>query len=70
MDDIFESSFEKVTFVESESDSMFEKNFIDTFKVNEDWVKVSIEENNFINDGAAEGNNIGFIEVNFVFLSD
>ena len=31
-DDIFDSSFEKVTFVESEADSIFEKNFTDTFQ--------------------------------------
>ena len=41
MANIFDSSFEKVTFVESEADSIFEKNFTGAFKVNEDFVKVA-----------------------------
>ena len=42
MADIFNSSFEKVTFVKSEADSIFEKKRTDTFKVNEFFVKVAI----------------------------
>ena len=36
MANMFDSSFEKVIFVESEADLIFEKNFTDVFKVNED----------------------------------
>ena len=36
MADIFDSSFEKVVFVKYEADSIFEKNFTESFKVNED----------------------------------
>ena len=63
MADIFDSSFEKVTFVESESDSLFEKQFIDAFHVNEDCAKVAKEEKNFINDGETSGHKLGFVEV-------
>ena len=63
--DIFNSSFEKVTFFESEADSIFEKNFTDAFKVNGDCVNVAIEEKNVINNGAAARHKRGFIEVNF-----
>ena len=55
MADTFDSSFEKVTCVESESDLIIEKNITDTFKVNEHFVKVSTEEKKAINDGAAAG---------------
>ena len=68
--DILNSIFDKVTFVESEADAVFEKNFTDSFEVNEDRVKVSIEENNVINNGKAAGNKLGFIEVNSVCLSE
>ena len=70
MSNIFNSSFEKITFVEYEADSIFEKNFTDAFKVNEDCVKVASEEKNFINNDAAVRHKHGFIEVNFVCLSD
>ena len=43
MDDVFDSSFEKVTFFESETDSIFEKNFTDASKVNEYCLKVDTE---------------------------
>ena len=69
MDDIFDSIFEKVTFFKSESDSIFEKSFTDEFKVNEDCVKVSTEDNNVINYSVASRHNIGFIEVNSVCIS-
>ena len=67
MADIFDSSFEKVTFVESEADSIFEKNFTDAFKINEDYVKVTTEEKNVINGGAAAGHKLVFIEVIFLY---
>ena len=70
MADIFDSSFEKVTFVESRADSIFEKNFRDALKVNEDCVNNDIEEKNTIKYGAVVGHNIGFIEVNSFCLSD
>ena len=70
MDDIFDSIFEEVTFFYSESDSIFEKNFTDAFKVNEDYVKVATEYKNVINYGASAGHKLGFIEVNFFCLSD
>ena len=70
MADIFDLSFEKVTFVESGAELIFEKNFTDAFKVNKDCTKVATEEKNVINDGAAAGHKIGFIEVNLVCLSD
>ena len=41
MADIFDSIFEKFTFFKSEADSIFDKKFTDTFKVNEDGVKVA-----------------------------
>ena len=63
MADIFDSSSEKVTFVESEADSSFEKQFKDAFQVNEDCVKVSKEENNLINGGEISGHKLGFVEV-------
>ena len=53
MANIFDSSFKKVKFVESETDSIFEKKITDAFKVNEDCVKVDTEEKNVINHGAA-----------------
>ena len=53
MANIFDSSFKKVKFVESETESIFEKKITDAFKVNEDCVKVATEEKNFINHGAA-----------------
>ena len=52
MADIFKSSVEKVTFVKSEVDSIFEKTFTDAFKVNGCCVKVATEENNITNNGA------------------
>ena len=70
MTDIFDSSFEKVIFVESKADSIFEKNVTDAFKVNKDCVKVTTEENNSSNDGAAAGQKLVFIGVNFVCLGD
>ena len=70
MADIFDSSFEKVTFVESEADSKILKKFTYELKVNDDCVKVATEEKNFINNGAASGQKISFIEVRLVCLSD
>ena len=70
MADIFDSSFEKVRFVDSEADSKFEKHFTDELKVNEDCSKVATEEKNFINNGAASGQKISFIEVRLVCLID
>ena len=70
MANIFYYSFEKVTFVESEADSIFEINFTDALWVNEDCVKVDTEEKNLINDGAADRHKLGFIGVNSVCLSD
>ena len=52
MVDIFDSSSEKFTFVESEADSIIEKIFTDAFKVYEDFIKVATEEKNVINNGA------------------
>ena len=40
MADIFDSIFKRITFVESEADSIFEKNFTDAFKVNEDFSRL------------------------------
>ena len=70
MADIFKSSVEKVTFVKSEADSIFEKNFTDAFKVNKDCVKVATGEKNYINDGKADGHKLGFIEVNFICFGE
>ena len=69
MADIFDSSFKKITFVESEADLIFEKN-TDAFKVNDDYVKVDTEEKNVINNGVAARHKLGFIEVNIFYLSD
>ena len=70
MDDIFDSIFEEVTFFYSESDSIFEKNFTDAFKVNDDYVKVATDDKNVINYGASAGHKFGFIEVKSSCLSD
>ena len=70
MASIFDSSFEKFTVFESEADLIFGKNFTNLFKVNEDCVKVATEEKNVINNGAAAGHKLGFIELNSVCLSD
>ena len=70
MDDVFDSSFEKVTFFESETDSIFEKNFTDASKVNEYCLKVDTEYNSVINGGAAIGYKLNFIDINSVCLSD
>ena len=70
MADTFDSSFEKVTCVESESDLIIEKNITDTFKVNEHFVKVSTEEKNVIRNAVADRHKLSFIEVNFVCLSN
>ena len=70
MANISDLIFEKVTFVKSEADSIFGENFTDAFKVNEDFVRVATEEKNAINDCAASIHKLGFIELNFVCLSD
>ena len=70
MANIFDLSSEKVTFVKSEADSIFEKNFTDAFKVNEDCVKVAAYKKIVINNGASSIHKLSFIEVNFVCLSD
>ena len=64
MADIFDLISEKVTFVESEADPIFEENFTDAFKVNKDCFKVYKEYKNVINIGAADRHTIRFIEVN------
>ena len=70
MADIFDLSFEKVKFVESETDSIFEKNFTDAFKVNENCVNVATEYKHVINNGVAAGHKLGFIEANVVCFSE
>ena len=52
MADIFNPCFDKFTFFDSEADSIFEKNFTDTFKVKEYCVKLTTQEKNAINNGA------------------
>ena len=69
MANIFDLSFEIITFDESEADSIFEKKITYAFKVNEDCVKVATEEKNVINNGAAARHKLGFIDVNLVCLS-
>ena len=70
MADTFDSSFEKIIFVESEDNLIFEKKITDAFKANENCVKVATEEKNVINNGAAARHKLGVVEVNSVFLSD
>ena len=70
MVDIFDSSSEKFTFVESEADSIIEKIFTDAFKVYEDFIKVATEEKNVIRNSVADRHKVSFIEVNFVCLSN
>ena len=55
MANIFESIFEKVAFIGSEADLVFEKKFTDAFKENEDFGKVVIEEKKFRNNCASSG---------------
>ena len=58
MVNIFESSFEKVTFVKSKADSIFEKHFTDAIKSNAYCIKVATEKKNVINIGAATGHSL------------
>ena len=70
MADIFDLISEKVTFVESKADPIFEENFTDAFKVNNDCFKVATEEKNVIKNCAADRHELGLIEVHIVCLSD
>ena len=67
---ILKSIFHKVTFFESEADSIFEKSFTDALKINEYYVRVATEENNVINNGAAVVHKLSFIEVKHFCLGD